>query len=195
MSDCNCVYPALECSCCCKEKAVLQGLMNRLNGYECYLRTFVVPASCQNLPWSAQLATDNSIVGGGNPKYVLDRYVVGSATLSTIKVWPTVGCKCDFSRVSQAVYKLDNDCWGALPNSGETGVVPILKYLSGKYQLKTINPNEVTQIAVTQAMHLLLTNQTTVDGRGTRFGVLKGALEYIAEAKRHYHSILTSLPC
>jgi hypothetical protein len=191
MSDCDCAYPALECQCCCKEKAVLQGLMNRLNGYECYLRTFVVPASCQNLPWSAKLAADNAIVGGGNPRYVLHTYVVGGASLSTIKVWPTVGCKCDFSKVSQAVYKLENDCWGALPNNGETGVVPVLKYLSGKYHYKT--GTEAT--SVTSVMYNGLTNTTSLTGDQTRFGVLKGALEYIAEAKRHYHTILTSLPC
>jgi hypothetical protein len=190
MADCDCAYPALECPCCCKEKAVLQSLMNRLNGYECYLRTFVVPASCQNLPWSARLATGGVIVGGGNPKYALDKYVVGEATLSTIKVWPTVGCRCDFSKVSQAVYKLDNDCWGAIPNVGTTSILPVLKYLSGKYQSKT-----GLLASVTEEMHGLLTVDPTATAEQTRFGVLKGALEYIAEAKRHYHTILTSLPC
>lgn len=190
MTDCECAYPALDCPCCCKEKAVLQSLMNRLNGYECYLRTFVVPASCQNLPWSAKLAKDNTIVTGGNPKYALDRYIVGDATLSTIKVWPTIGCRCDFSKVSQALYKLNDDCWGAIPNTGATSILQILNYLSGKYQSRTGFTDSITD-----HMHNLLARGLTASGDDTRFGVLKGSLEYIQEAKRHYNSILTSLPC
>jgi hypothetical protein len=193
MTDCNCAYPALECACCCKEKAVLQGLMNRLNGYECYLRTFVVPASCQNLPWSAKLAADGVIIGGANTKYGLNKYVNGGS-ISTIKVWPTIGCKCDFSQVSQALYHLNDDCWGSIPDTTSTGLVKMNVYLSGKYQFKTGTAGSVAGI-IGQVLANGSGAEQTLNGEQARFGVLKGAIEYIQEAKRHYHTLLTSLPC
>lgn len=185
MPDCECDYPVLDCPCCNKEKAVVEGLIKRTSGYECYLRTFAVPASCQNLPWSAQLG---KIGPGGNAKYNLADYVVGGK-LSFVKVWPTVGCRCDFSIVSQQLYKLDNDCWGAIPVQAGTGVVPIVQYLSGKYHSKTMGSDG----PVIPTVSNLLREENAQDK--VRFGTVKAALEYLTEVRRHYNSILTALPC
>lgn len=190
MGDCNCSYPMLDCRCCCKEKDVLNGLIARLNGYECYLRTFAVPASCQNLPWSAQLANTGVIIPGGSPIYGLNNLIVGG-TLSTIKVWPAIGCNCEFSRVSQAIFKFQSDCWGATPIANGTDRINMAQYLSGKYRVL----GGFATAAIEPEIRGLLANESTVTAPQSRFAVVKGAIEYIQEAKRHYHSILSNLPC
>jgi hypothetical protein len=191
MSDCECAYPVLDCPCCCKEKAVLEGLIKRVSGYECYLRTFVVPASCQSIPWSAPTMPVGTIVTGGNASYNLGTLIVGETdTLSHIKVWPAIGCRCKFSGISQALFKLDNDCWGPMPVTNSTGFESVGQYLSGKYQSRTQTTNNFTSV-----VHDLLSHPAGSDADRNRFGVMKGAIEYLQEARRHYNSILTSLPC
>lgn len=187
MTDCvGCAYPELECACCCKEKAVLEGLITRLNNYEFYLRTFAVPASCQKLPWSARLISADTMIGGANPKYAISKYVTGG-NLGLIKLWPTVGCNCRFSCISMKFYKLDNDCMGVIPTNGSGGFVPMSTYLSDKYYSMTGMGATYIALSIIKAQ--------VIKKENTRFGLILGAIDYIQEAKRFYNSLLISLPC
>ena len=120
----GCNYPALECPCCCKQKAVLQGLINRVSGYECYLRTFLVPASCQGL---SNATVYTNVIGGENPNY---RLGYTHQTISRVNLWPAIGCNCSMVPYPQPLYKSQGDCWGIVPGPGANALVPFCTYLN-----------------------------------------------------------------
>jgi hypothetical protein len=186
-SDCNCPYPALECPCCCKQKQILQGLVNRVSGYECYLKSIIVPASCQGLTLGA---TFNGIVGGGNPNYKLSyiyadytgsSFIADTTPTATINLWPAIGCRCSFSANPVPLYKNQGDCWGALPIPGANGLVSFPLYLQNTYGSATLS-----------SVNALITGTTNTS---RTLATLKGAAEWTAEVRRVYGSILMSLPC
>lgn len=179
----GCRYPALECPCCCKQKAVLQGLINRVSGYECYLRTFTVQASCQNLN---NATTFTNIVGGDNLNYRL-RYVHDA--VSKINLWPAVGCECSMSPYPITLHKTQGDCWGAVPVPGEDALVPFCEWLSSTYN--TDGDFTTGGICLSVADLITETGKTTQ----TSLAALKGAIDWTTEIRKTYGSILATLPC
>ncbi len=176
MNDCGCAIPSLECPCCCQQRAVLTGLLKRVSGYECFLRNFLVPASCQGMSNFASFA---GIIGGRNKKY---RLSLATTEISTILMWPAIGCDCQFAPYSQALFKTDGDCWGTTPIAG-TGlnIVPIAEFLDNAYGSGAF-----------LATHSLLTNTTTMN---VTLRAIRGAVDWTSEVRKIYGSILSALPC
>jgi hypothetical protein len=187
-ADCNCPYPALECPCCCKQKQILQGLINRVSGYECYLKSIIVPASCQGMVLST---TYSNIIQGENPNYRL-RFIYsstftgglpGSDIIPTDKInlWPAIGCQCSFTPNPVTLFKSQKDCWGTLPVPGANAMVSFPIYLTNTYGAATA-----------ASVNSLIAGATS----GTSsLGALKGAVDWTSEVRRIYGSILMSLPC
>lgn len=194
MSDCNCPYPALECPCCCKQKAILQGLINRVSGYECYLRSIVVPASCQGLTLNS---TFPNIIPGENSNYRLSFIyatdftfgqtpapVPDSDPTDTINLWPAIGCQCSFTPNPITLYKSQGDCWGALPIPGGNALIPFPTYLANTYGTNVL-----------ASVNALISNTTPSASVHTSLAALKGASEWASEVRKIYGSILMTLPC
>jgi hypothetical protein len=177
-ADCSCPVPALDCPCCCKHKAVIQGLLNRVSGYECYLKNFLVPASCQGL---SNATTYADIIEGNHHEYRLSLVHGG---LSNVNMWNPVGCRCVFRNYPQPLYRANADCWGHVPMAGGNSLQYFTEFLKENYS--QTNPTIVEDVSE-------LINGNSFDT--VRLDVIRGAVDWTTEIRKVYGSILMTLPC
>jgi hypothetical protein len=175
----SCKIAPLECLCCCKERAILQSLLKRLNAYQCYLRPILINASCEQLSKSDYATHTSSVIGGGQNRFGLHMALDSSNLPNRLRIPLLAGCHCSRLSIQQKIYYHDTDCYGY---ASRGNVDEITDYLNNTFS--TDAGNEAFDLLTNTATN----NQPTVR-------IIRGATLILEESKRVYNAMLEALPC
>ena len=175
----SCKMAPLECLCCCKERAILQSLLKRLNAYQCYLRPILINASCEQLSKSDLATYTSTVVGGGQNRFGLHMAFDSNASPKRLRIPLLAGCHCSRLSIQQQIYYHDTDCYGY---ASRGNVEEITEYLNNTFSTE----------AGDSAFSLL--TATSTDNQ-PRVSTIRGATLILEESKRVYNSMLEALPC
>lgn len=175
----SCKMAPLECLCCCKERAILQSLLKRLNAYQCYLRPMLINASCEQLSKSDFATHTSTVIAGGQTRFGLHMAFDSNGPQYRLRIPLLAGCHCSRLSVQQKIYYHDTDCYGY---ASRRNVDEITDYLNNVYS---------TDAAIS-AFNLLLSSSTN---RQPTVRSIRGATLILEESKRVYNAMLEALPC
>ena len=175
----SCKMAPLECLCCCKERAILQSLLKRLNAYQCYLRPILINASCEQVSKSDLATHTSSVIGGYQSRFGLHMAFDTFTTPIKLRIPLLAGCHCSRLSVQQKIYYHDTDCYGY---ASRGNVDEITNYLDLVYS------TDAGLDAVSLLTSTATNNKPTVRS-------IRGATLILEESKRVYNAMLEALPC